>query len=314
MRPLAGLALVALLALPGCASHSKGSLDRLKQRIEELAQAQAESQKRVEELNNRIFLLEDKVDTSRVAMESSGNRPQLPVIRLKPQLDPEEQPEAPGASEGVPLRAEEEEPPQLASSVVEEKRVDYAGDARKEGPRPVLRLYGSGTTIPSTRVAAPLPGPDPSTVRETLPVVPLPPRKVARRAATAASKPAVAPMRAYESALSMYRSGKYTAAAEAFRTFVTRYTRHAYADNAVYWLGECAYDMKDYRLALKIFRRVVEEYPTGNKAPDALLKMGFSYIKLKESDNAKTVLAQLVESFPKSQVARLASETLVRIQ
>lgn len=314
MRRLAGLTLVALLALSGCASRSGGSLDKLKQRIEELAQAQAESQKRVEELNNRIFLLEDKVDTSRVAMESSGARPQLPVIRLKPQLDPEEPPEA-GAPQGDPPRAEEEEPPQLASSVVEEKRVDYAGEARREGPRPVLRLYGSetGTGAPSRRVAAPLPGPDPSAVKETLPVVPLPPRKVARRAATR-PKPAVAPMREYESALSMYRSGKYAAAADAFRGFVARYTRHAYADNALYWLGECAYDVKDYRLALKIFRRVVEEYPAGNKAPDALLKMGFSYIKLKESDNAKTVLAQLVESFPKSQVARLASETLVRIQ
>jgi tol-pal system protein YbgF len=121
-------------------------------------------------------------------------------------------------------------------------------------------------------------------------------------------------MRAYQTALSKYRAGKYAHAAEAFRSFVSRYAKHAYTDNALYWLGECFYDMKNYRLALKIFRRVVEDHPTGNKAPDALLKMAYSYLKLKEKANAKTVLAQVVQSFPKSQVARLASQTLVKIQ
>ena len=122
------------------------------------------------------------------------------------------------------------------------------------------------------------------------------------------------PMKDYKAARAMYVAGQMSRAAAAFRTFVKRHTSHSYADNALYWLGECLYDSKNYRLALKMFRRVVEEYPTGNKAPDALLKMGFSYIKLEERSNARTVLAQLVQSYPRSRVARLASDALVRIQ
>jgi len=314
---------VALVGLSGCGSPRKGSVDELKQRLEEMAQSQAEAKRRIEELNNRVFILEDKVDTSRVALESSGRPPQLPVIRLRPAetedraearvdrgdrntiRDPEDDPEG-------DLESEPEENP--ARSVVEEKRVRYSGAARaKDGPRPVLKLYGSsdtGSPAPARVVSAPIRGPEPSQVTEKLAVVPLPPRKVARKAAAGTGSV----RHEYQSALDMYRSGSYTAAADAFRAFLKRYSRHDYADNALYWLGECFYDTKNFRLALTMFRRVVEEYPTGNKAPDALLKMGYSYLKLKENQNAKTVLAQLVESFPKSQVARLATETLVKIQ
>jgi tol-pal system protein YbgF len=147
-------------------------------------------------------------------------------------------------------------------------------------------------------------------VTEKLPVRPLPGAEAARRVA----RGEVVPRRAYEAALALYRSGKMSAAAKSFRRFIARHAGHAYADNALYWLGECFYDMEDYRQALKMFRRVVEEYPDGHKAPDALLKMGYSYLKLNETGNARTILAQLVGSYPDSRVARLASQTLVKIQ
>ena len=321
MRRIAPLLMcVLLVAVSACGSRSNSNFDGLKRRLEEMAQKQSEDQKRIEELNNRVFLLEDRVDTSRVAMESSGTSPRLPVIRLRPaprddegRSDEGRSDETAGADEGSSDTSDEDPPETPRSSLVEKKRVVFSGVARAEGgARPVLRLYGESTR-PGSDVAAPLPGPlpgpDPAAVQEKLPVVPLPPRRVARQASAS-----VQPMRDYQSALNMYRSGKVSAAADAFDGFLKRYTRHEYADNALYWLGECFYDMKNYRLALKMFRRVVEEYPAGNKAPDALLKMGLSYLRLKEKGNARTVLAQLVESFPKSQVARLASETLVKIQ
>jgi tol-pal system protein YbgF len=196
--------------------------------------------------------------------------------------------------------------------MVEGRKVEFRGAAsRIESNRPILTLHGPSTERAPARAAraAPLTGPDPSTVNEKLGVVPLPSRKALRHAVSG-----VKPMQDYKLARSKYLSGKLSEAASAFKAFINRYTRHDYADNALYWLGECFYDMKNYRLALKMFRRVVEEYPTGNKAPDALLKMGFSYLKLKEKGNARTILAQLVDSFPRSQVARLASDTLVKIQ
>jgi len=315
MRRAAPLLTWVLLA-GACASRPSGNLNQLTQRVEEMAQGQAADKKRIEELNNRVFILEDRVDTSRVNMESSGTPPRLPVIRLRPTAEADQGQEDEGArsedarSEDAAQPEDDERPQRPVRSMVEESQVKYSGAARAGGgSRPVLRLYGNSPR-PGGDVAAPLPGSDPSTVQDKLAVVPLPSRRAARKVVSAS----VQPMRDYQSALHMYQDGKVSAAADAFGTFIKRYTRHDYSDNALYWLGECFYDLKNYRLALKMFRRVVEEYPTGNKAPDALLKMGFSYLRLQEKHNAKTVLEQLVESFPKSQVARLASETLVKIQ
>jgi len=299
---------------------------KLVQRIEELAQRDGESRKQIEELNNRIFLLEDKVDTSRVAAERSEKPPQLPVVRLKP--TPEESEEARGES---PVREdvaandpegeeEAEEQSYGGKSVVEKQRVQLSGEARRGGPRPMIRLHESGPS--SSGGAAPtlaIGGPDPSAVTDKLAVVPIPKRGAAMAAQASAKPasttvPAFSSMKEYKEAMSKYQAGQYTAAAEAFNRFFTRYGKHAYADNAVYWMGECAYDLKNYRLALTMFRRVVEEYPAGNKAPDALLKMAYCYLKLDEKINARTVLGQVIESYPKSDVARLASQTLIKIK
>lgn len=301
----------------GCAKHPSGSLTKLRQQIEELAQDQAQNKKLIEELNNRLFLLEDKVDTSRVAIERKGAPPRLPVIRLLPGQGPPDSGEQEGeeGSEDVDEMENGRAPKEgdgtaSPSALVEDQSVSYGGEATRQGPRPVLRLHeGPGESSGSSRLS--LKGPDPSSVTEKLDVVPLPDRKTAMKKRSSSS---VKPMKDYQSALSMYRSGKFGAAADAFRSFIGRHTRHAYADNALYWLGECFYDMKNFKVALKMFRRVVEEYPTGNKAPDALLKMAYCYLKMEETANARTVLAQLMESFPKSRVAHLASETLDRIQ
>jgi tol-pal system protein YbgF len=170
----------------------------------------------------------------------------------------------------------------------------------------VLRLHepGSGGSAASS---APLPGPDPSSVSEKLPVVPLPRRAAAQKQAD------VQPMQEYQSALAKYRAGDSAAAADAFRGFFQRYAHHAYADNALYWLAECSYDLKSYQVALKLFRQVVEQYPSGNKAPDALLKMALCYVQLKDKKNARTILGQVVESYPRSQVAKLASVAMAKL-
>jgi tol-pal system protein YbgF len=312
-------------ALSGCAHHATPVESvKLRERLEELAQREADRQKQVEELNNRLFLLEDKVDTSRVAIERSAKAPRLPVVRLRPRseertdeegagkLVARDDAEGEGDDEGGGEAAEAEGGSAGGKSIVERKAVRFSGLAGKDGPRPVLKLHeSSGGGGASAGPSLPLPGPDPSAVKEKLPVVPIP---RARAAARGEPGPDVAPMREYNAAMAKYRSGELATAAEAFRSFFQRYGKHAYADNALYWLAESTYDLKQYRVALKLFRQVVEEYPNGNKAPDALLKMAYCYLKLREEKTARTVLAQVVESFPKSEVARLASQALAKIQ
>ena len=326
MRAAFFLGLVVVVGQAGCA-HSPVESGKLNQRLEELAQQGAGVQKQIEEMQNRLFLLEDKVDTSRVAIERS-KPPQLPVVRLRPTSpedgggDEEESPRSAGPGPASPRGLEEsgsgeDEPPIGGRSMVARRSVVFDGAASRRGPRPVLRLHepgGSGSgSGGSAASGVALPGPDPSSVSEKLPVVPLPRRAAAQKLADGQKPGDVQPMQEYQSALAKYRAGDSAAAAEAFRGFFQRYAHHAYADNALYWLAECSYDLKSYQVALKLFRQVVEQYPSGNKAPDALLKMALCYVQLKDKKNARTILGQVVESYPRSQVAKVASAAMAKL-
>ena len=333
LNQLAGLGLITLTACAGSGNHAE--LGRLQRRLERLTQRYAERERDLESLSNRVFLLEDKVDTSRVANKRRAPL-RLPVVRIGPDGNDLGSPH-PGGASPSPTASSGTVDPEAGGgrSIVSRESVDYDGAARLAvgGPRPVLRLHEPGglagdggvnaatanSGTPSSgakgRSAPPRAGAlriDPSRLEERLPVVPIPRRTVA--VAIAKSAPSLEAMRAYTAALGLYRAGKHPEAVRAFRAFIKRHAKHAYADNALYWLGECHYDSHNFRGALKAFRAVVERYPGGNKAPAALLKMGFSYMKLDEKHNAKTVLAQVVDIFPRTQVARLASQTLSKLR
>jgi tol-pal system protein YbgF len=318
MRAVSVIGLVVMMA-GGCAARSPTDQAGQQRRVEELAQQGAALQQQLEEMQNRLFLLEDKVDTNKVAMER-GRPVRLPVIRLRPgaaDQDAEEagvpaQPPTAGDGRGEDASASAvddagEPQPVGGRSMVARPPVLYQGEARRHGPRPLLRLHGSGA-LPSEAAPAAL-LPEPAGVKEKLPVIPMP--KVT--AATAARADGRS-MHDYQEALAKYRAGSFQAAAEAFREFFHRYNQHAYADNALYWQGECWYDLRNYRGALKFFRQVVEQYPTGNKAPDAMLKMAFCYVRMKDKRNARAVLGQVMENYPHSRVAKLASEAMAKLE
>ncbi len=283
MRYLA-LGLVFLVA--GCATTTPG-MKKLKKKIADLVQKEEENQRQMDELATRLDLLADKVDTQQVAAQQV-KPPRLPVIRIRPSDLEEER------------KDDDIKPP---PSVIDQKAVVYAGEAKKNGPRRVLRLYGSdgdgGDRVAGTR-AAPRP-----VTSDRLKVVPLPRRKVA--AAVARSDNA---LEQYRKARADYQAGKLKEAIKAFSAFVKDHGAHQYADNALYWLGECYYDTRDYRKASTTFRKVVEQYPKGNKVPDAMLKLAYCHRKLGEKRNACSVLASLKESYPRSGAAGLARNSL----
>lgn len=322
MKQVVFYAIGAILSFEGCAARqpvTHTDTSKLAQRLEEIAQREAQNQQQIDELNNRLSVLEDKMESSRVVMHNrSPAPPVLPVIRLKPRsseteegVQSNETEERENIEEERAYKSGEEDIREGGESMVDNRIVTYAGAAEKDGPRPLLRLYGGSddnlkmTGANSVRIV----GPDPAKVREKLPVVPLP--KLADK-----EKPRDASLilKEYNDAMAKYKAGQYKDAAQAFRNFMQRYAKHAYASNALYWIGECSYDLKDYSVALKTFQKVVSEYPKGNKTPDALLKIAYCYIRMNEPRQARMVLAQVVENYPNSQVARLAHQTLVGIK
>lgn len=114
----------------------------------------------------------------------------------------------------------------------------------------------------------------------------------------------------YETAMALYKAGEVAGAERAFELFARAHAQHDYADNALYWKGEAAYDQQHFDDALGAFTEVVERYGGGNKAPDALLKIGLCYGRLGDTANARDVLAGLVDAYPNARPAELARERL----
>lgn len=339
------------LAPQGCAARAALRADdagRLARRLSEFERRLSAREDRVEELNQRVFLLEDMLDTTRVALQRRGGEatgegaPRLPVVRIASSAAAdsaaggEQAPAGPVIAMPAPSRptddrgaardtrqilddpslggedlafdpatsAEESRPETLVAS----EAVAYGGAALRGGPRPLLRLHGAGGSESGRAVRDPGEAMNLAAVDETLPVVPVARRAVAHAAATRASDRDA--MHLYQEALASYRAGQPAKAALAFREFVRRHRQHAYADNALYWLGECLYDQKLHVEAQRVFRRVIAEYPDGNKAPDALLKLAYSYLAQGDQRQARVVLTQVTQTYPQSEVAQLAARRL----
>ena len=125
-----------------------------------------------------------------------------------------------------------------------------------------------------------------------------------------APKQKVASERVFRRALELFRDGKTDAAYQGFASFLSSYPNHEYADNALYWMGDCRYEEKKFADALSEFLKVVRFYPGSNKMPDVLFKVGLSYQRLGEEDKARSAFADLVTGYPGSAFADLAKARL----
>ena len=262
-------------------------MEQLNRSIESLRVQNAEYAKQIEELENRVFILSDQLE-SRKVNEQKAATPQLPTVKLHP--------------ESGPATAESPMAPATTMVSAEESDVEYVGEAAKSNrSRPVLRLHGEQM---STRVERPSPEGEERVLHPT--------REIQGSGGARVSRD-VEVFRLYRRSYEALRQGKHDEAAEGFREFLRRYPAHDLADNAQYWLGECYYDTKDFPSAVREFRRVVERFPHGNKVPDALLKVGYSYLALGSIDAGRQTLEQLVRSYPRHEAAVLATARLAEL-
>lgn len=277
-----GLAGFAFLAACAHRQPTQAEIDQLNRSVEALRIQNAAYAKQVEELENRLFILSDRLE-SRKVNDERVETPSLPTVTLHPEA-------------AVPAPE-----PLLAPAGTEsasEPEVEYAGDAAKSSAhRPVLRLHGDNAEVQITR--------EPSA----------PSIRVAREGVAKPSKSEGPDALAlYRKSFEALRAGRHDDAVQGFRDFVRTYPSHELADNSQYWLGECFYDRKDYASAVREFRKVIERYPSGNKVPDALLKVGFSYLSLGSNEAGRQTLLQLQRSYPRHEAAGLASTRLAELE
>lgn len=122
------------------------------------------------------------------------------------------------------------------------------------------------------------------------------------------------PLQLYKSAYGLYEANKLNDALEKFEEFVKANPSHDYADNAVYWMGECYYDQKEFMLAITEFKRVIKQYPASNKLADAWLKIGLCYERLDDSGEAARAYKSVQEQYPYTVAAKRAEERLNKLK
>lgn len=313
----------------------------LQNRVVQLEREAGSSRVQIEEMEERIFLLQDRVDAARV---TAGRRHDAEYVRSVvtigagssrppqalnaaapppfPQVDPLAVPSLPvqrigpaASGAAAPTSADpfaeawDAEPEVVITNETLAARYGSEPDASFGASRTTARSAGSA------RVAQP-----PVDVGSaTLSVVPLPQQGTRAAAPVAAPTPvpvssSTSARASYDRALDQFNNGQYAEALQSLTTFVDSAPAPDYMDNALFWMGECYYGLGRYNDALGYFQRVVSEYPDGNKVPDSLLKVALSYERLNNVASAREVLSVVTDTYPSTDAARRARERLQSIQ
>ncbi|MFQ5656634.1 MAG: tol-pal system protein YbgF [Candidatus Methylomirabilales bacterium] len=122
------------------------------------------------------------------------------------------------------------------------------------------------------------------------------------------------PEEVYRNALTDYTKGNYDLAIEGFKNYLTFFPKTSLVPNAQYWLGESYYSKREYLRAIREFDKLIKGHPSSTKVPSAMLKKGYAYVELGETRQGEGVLRELVGKFPRSREARLAQDSLERLQ
>ncbi len=281
---------LALSLVAGCASTTgDAALRDLQARLEASERARVEMSRKLEELDNKVFLITDQVESQKVQLargRDAGAPIKLPVVTLSPTHREEE-------------RVEEQPPePDLPSTIPEE-----------DGNRPKVALQGNATPWlgggGGDESASPAPAAQPRRARAA-------PKRAAQAAAAAEARASSDEQATtlYRAAYAKLKDNQPEAAAAEFRAFVQRFPNHDLADNAQYWLGETYYARAAYKDAAPEFRAVLRRWPSGNKAPDALLKLAYCLLQIGEAGEGRTTLGEVIDHYPRTEAAQLARKRL----
>jgi len=299
MRILGILAL--LTALCGCGggiAELHQEVRELRARVDEVSRTGTAVRTRLDNVENRLLLIQDELETERLAARrsppavafappSGPDVQSLPVVRIVPPSDRSRQADRDSEESDI------EQQPQSPSRAV----------ASNEAPPALGDRYA--TIDEQGRVVGTKAGRGP--IRSE-PARSSPVRGKADRTIAPTDDSEV--LSEYKAAFELYEQGRRTEAMKDFAAFVAAHPRHPYADNAQYWIGECLYDARDYEGAKREFQRVVSDHPDGNKVPDAMVKVGLCEQMLRRFEEARRMFDTVMITYPDSPAAGVALRLL----
>ncbi len=296
---LAGLAL-ALIMMSGCAS--KGEVSSLQGQVSYQQQQQA---KENQELKKQIVTLESELSKARQDLKQEISQTNQPVRSKQADLWVEieslrtQLATARGEIDGLnrKLQRLEANEHNATTTLVRLTKTSVRTD------RAVTAIAGqlgmdmkefeeapSQTTAP----AAIVPASEPATKKSQ-------PKASAKKSSSEAL---------YKKALNSFYAKDYSLALSLWDEFATTFKKDKLVPNALFWQGECHYQMRDYARAILAYQKVIEKYKKSNKYRSALLKQGMSFFLMNKKKPGRLVLQDLIKKYPKSVEARRAKAYL----
>jgi tol-pal system protein YbgF len=249
----------------------------LQLQMADIQRSQTDSSSRMEELNNKLFLIQKKIEANAkdVHQLSSG------IEDLKSQALLAATPEELDTYSMAPLTLSKEK--EIKSSEADKPLLQKPV---KKVPLEIKKHDKKGQTLTK-----------------------LPSQSIEKKD-KAVYKGIDTPENLYKKAYSLYEKRSFSESHEIFKLFLQKFPNHLLSDNAQYWIGEVFYSQRDFRRAITEFSKVLDIFPKGNKAPDALFKMSLSYEALEDKNASIKTLKRLAATYPTSSVAIKAQEKL----
>jgi tol-pal system protein YbgF len=318
-------AALGAFGLAACATTPRPApqLAEMERTILELRSRNAGYFRRMDELENRIAILEDQLDRRKATADQRAPAA-VPtrVLRADPISATPAAPssETPGVAAPVPP---DDGPNVVQTTIVAEHAVDYAGDAAQLGVDTRLAtsptstrwptLTGAGTGAPRRQMLR-LSANQTNKTNKKMDSIggrrAPEPRQASRH--VAAGGATMGSLKIYREAVGTLQRGRPEVALAGFRRFLEENPGHEYADNALYWIGDSHYNQRQFREAERAFRRLIERYPRGNKVPYAMLKLGLTLQALADDKGSRAILERLARAFPNHEAARLAIAQLAQ--
>ena len=120
----------------------------------------------------------------------------------------------------------------------------------------------------------------------------------------------VSPQDVYNMAYNDYLKGNFDLAVEGFKMYKEHFPASPLADNALYWIGECAYSQRRFEDAVNTFNELILAYPQADKVAAAYLKKGMSFAEMGRTEEALAAFKLLVAKFPVEEETRIAQQKI----
>jgi tol-pal system protein YbgF len=304
-------AVIAGSQLSGCTKAEDSSADTIKELQKQVMQLKVENSNlhaRTQALDDKLLVFEKKEESER----GSSRQAKLKTVRLTPSLR---------SHERMPYVEQIADEISFASAATEKHRSRSTHKrSLAEENRPVLKLVGSSYS--SAQVSR---GGDSYSSAKTKPVKFSDIAPVGRgdnlgvmKSNGFAGMDGVAldsagqndPMEIFNSAYRAYNNGEFSAALAGFSRFLKSGADHSYADNALFWRGECFLAQGKTVKAIGEFERLLRRYPSSEKAASSLYKIGYIYDQLNDKQKAGNYYFKVVERYPNTASARKASKRM----